>query len=204
MLAALLCRKRRGWAILFAVLTALISPVGAAFLGLFATVLVVHRSPGGWTLGISTVAPTVALTAFFPGGGIQRFSLAPAIPAVIAGVVVALLTQVPMVRTGALLYAGAVILFVLHSDPFGSNILRLGLLAAAPVLIATHRGWTPSLLVAVVALLAWQAGPLISDLGASPPGSIENPGRSQSTSRWPAAGVGSSTTETTDSSMRDR
>ena len=168
LLAALLLRERRVLAVVFAVLTALMSPVGAAFLGLCAAVLVLHRRPGGWTLGISAMVPVIVLVVMFPGGGVQPFSTASAIPAIIAAIVVACLTLVPMVRTGALLYGAAVIVFVVSpGDPFGSNILRLALLVAAAVLIATHRPPTWLAAIAVVALLIWQTTPLRTDLAAA-------------------------------------
>ena len=168
LLAALLCRERRPWAVFFAVLTALLSPVAAAFLGFCAAVLVLHRRPGGWTLGIATTVPVVLLGVLFPSGGVQPFSVGSAVPALIVTAGLALLTRHPLVRTGAVLYFFAILLFLGHADPFGSNVLRLGMLIAAPLALATtHRG---ALLTAalVAGCLYWQVDPLQGDLMASP------------------------------------
>ncbi len=167
LLAAILLRERRGWAIAFATLTALMSPVGAVFLGLVAAVLVLHRRPGGWSLGIPAAVVTVALTVVFPGGGVQPFSFRSALPALAAAAVVALLADIATVRTGAALYALAIVAALLFQhDAFGSNVLRLGLIAAAPVLLATHRS-KPALTVALaVGVACWQVSPLVADLRA--------------------------------------
>jgi hypothetical protein len=85
---------------------------------------------------------------------------------VLAALAVALLTSVPVVRTGALLYAVAVLGFLVHDDPFGSNVLRLGLLVAAPVLLATAERRRLLVLAAAVGVLSWQVGPPWSDLTA--------------------------------------
>jgi hypothetical protein len=165
-LAALVLLPRLGWAAVCAVLTALVSPVAAAFLGLAAAVLVLHRRPGGWTLGIACTVPVVVLALLFPGGGIQPFSIDSAVPAVVVALVLALLTSSPVVRTGALLYAVAVLVFAGHEDPFGSNVLRLGLLAGASLLLATSRRHTLVVLAVTVGFLSWQIDPTRDDLRA--------------------------------------
>jgi hypothetical protein len=166
LLGALLCRERRVWGIVLAVLTGLLSPVAAAFLGFCAAVLVLHRRPGGWTLGIATTLPVVALGVLFPSGGVQPFDFQSASPALALAAALAVLTGSPMVRTGCVLYAVAVLALWLHSDAFGSNVLRLGLLVAASVALATvPRGrWLPLLLIGC---LAWQVDPLHGDLSPS-------------------------------------
>lgn len=163
LLAALLARERRPWAVLFAVLTALLSPVAAAFLGFCAAVLVLHRRPGGWTLGLATTVPVVVLGLLFPGGGVQPFSVGSGVPAVAVALALARLTRSALVRTGSLLYAVAVVGLLAHADAFGSNVLRLGLLVAGVVVVATVR---PTALMALllVGALAWQVDPLRGDL----------------------------------------
>ncbi|MGB8651502.1 MAG: hypothetical protein WCD35_12670, partial [Mycobacteriales bacterium] len=165
-LAALVVLPRRPWTAVLAVVTALLSPVAAAFLGLVAAVLVLHRRPGGWTLGIAATVPVVVLAELFPGGGVQPFSSDSATSAVLVALGLALLTQVPMVRTAALLYAGAVVVFASHDDPFGSNVLRLGLLVAASVLLATSRRNLVVVLAATAGFLVWQVDPTLGDLRA--------------------------------------
>ena len=165
-LAALCVRARRPWAALLAVLTALLSPVAAAFLGFAAAVLVLHRRTGGWTIGIAATLPVVVLAVLFPGGGVQPYSTRSACLGALVALVVAALTSVPLVRTAALLYAVAVLGFLAHDTPFGSNVLRLGLLVAATVLLATSRRRGPVLVLAVVGVLGWQVPPLWGDLGS--------------------------------------
>ncbi|HUR14029.1 MAG TPA: hypothetical protein VM097_06010 [Mycobacteriales bacterium] len=177
-LGALCVLPRRRWAVLLAVLTALLSPVAAAFLGFAAGLLVLHRRVGGWSIGVATALPVVVLGVLFPGGGVQPYTAHSARLAVVSAVLVAVLTQVPVVRTGALLYAVAVLAFLLHEDPFGSNVLRLGLLVAAPVLVATARRRALPLLLATAVVLFWQAGPPWGDL-RSPAGPPLGPLRTQ-------------------------
>lgn len=165
-LAALLALPRRVPTVVLGVLTALLSPVAAAFLGLVAAVLVLHRRPGGWRLGLAASVPVAVLSLLFPGGGVQPFNRGSAVPAVAAAAVVVLLTRSPLVRTGALLWGVAVLALVDHDDPFGSNVLRLGLLFAATVLLATARRVPLLVLAATVGLLAWQVGPTKGDLAA--------------------------------------
>lgn len=165
-LGALCARTRRPWAAPLAVLTALLSPVAAAFLGFAAAVLVLHRRVGGWTLGVAVTVPVVVLGALFPGEGVQPYSTRSACLGALVALVVAAFTSLPLVRTGALLYAVAVLGFLAHGTPFGSNVLRLGLLVAATVLLATARRRGPVLVLAVVGALAWQVPPLWGDLGS--------------------------------------
>jgi hypothetical protein len=165
-LAALVALPHRGRAAVLAVLTGLVSPVAAAFLGFAATLLVLHRRPGGWTLGLAASVPVVLLAVLFPGGGIQPFDAQAALPAVLVGLGLAALTTEPVVRTGALLWTLAVLVLVNHDDPFGSNVLRLGIVLAASLVLATSRVRGPVLVAAVVACLAWQLDPTHGDLQA--------------------------------------
>jgi len=165
-LAALVLIRRRRWMLVMAVLTALLSPVAAAFLGFAAAVLVLHRRTGGWTLGFGCAVPVVVLAVLFPGGGTQPFSADSAVPAVVVALVLAVLTASPLIRTGSVLYAGAVVFFANHDDPFGSNVLRLGLLVAAALLLATSRRNTLLVLAVSVGFLSWQTDPTRDDLHA--------------------------------------
>jgi hypothetical protein len=166
-LGALLLRERRGWAILCAVLCGLLSPVSAAFLGFAAAILVLHRRVGGWTLGIATTVPVIGLNLLFPGGGIQPFSNGSAVPAVAVALTLAVFTTTPMIRTASLLYALAVMVLAVHDDPFGSNVLRLGVLVAASVLLATSTRPLALLLIASVGFMVWQTDPTRGDLRAT-------------------------------------
>lgn len=166
-LAALNALPNRRWAAFFGVLTGLFSPVAAVFLGMAAAVLVLCRRPAGWSMGLATTIPVVTIAVLFPGGGVQPFAPHSARPAVLSALAIAVLTSVRVVRISALVYAGAIGLFLVHEDPFGSNVLRLGLLVAAPVLIATARKMSLTMLVATALIVSWQIGPTTSDLEAA-------------------------------------
>lgn len=166
-LAALVLLPRLGRAAVFALLTGLLSPVAAAFLGFVAAILVLHRKPGGWTVGISTTVPVVVLAIVFPGGGIQPLSPGAAIPGILVGLALGIFTTHPLVRTAAFLYAGTVLVLAVSRDPFGSNVLRLGLLLALSLLLATTAGRTRVVMVTLsVGFLVWQLYPLVGDLSS--------------------------------------
>lgn len=168
-MAALIVVPRRLPAVLLAVLTGLLSPVAAAFLGLAAASLVLRRKPCGWTLGLATAIPVGVLGWLFPSGGIQPYEVASAAYPVIAGLALALLTHSWSVRVAALLYTLAAAFLLLSPDPFGSNILRLGLLLAAPLVLATATEHWRIVVPVVVALAWWQLQPPYADLRAKPP-----------------------------------
>jgi hypothetical protein len=165
-LAALCALPRRRAATVLAVLTALFSPVAAAFLGFAAAVLVLHRRTGGWTLGLAAAVPVVLLGVLFRGGGVQPYSQRSAAMAAVAALVVVGLTALPVLRTAAVLYGIAVVALLAHGNPFGSNVLRLGLLVAATVLLATSGRRGLPLALAAAGLVAWQVSPLWGDVDA--------------------------------------
>jgi hypothetical protein len=167
-LAALLVLPRRTPAAVLGVLTALTSPVAAAFLGLAAAVLVVRRKPGGWAIGLGSAVPVAILGWLFPSGGIQPYEYASAPYAVVAGLLLALLTHSWSIRVGALLYALAASFLLLSPDPFGSNILRLGLLLAAPLVLATATEHWRIVVPIVVLMTYWQMQPTYADVRARP------------------------------------
>ena len=168
-LAALVLLPRRVPAGVAAALSGLFSPVAAAFLGLAAAVLVLRRLPGGWTTGLCASIPVAVVGLLFPSGGVQPYETSSAPYAVLAGLVLAALTQSPSLRVGGLLYAFAAAVFLLVSDPFGSNILRLGLLVAAPLVLATAADRRRVVVPVSAALVLWQAQPSLADLAAEPP-----------------------------------
>ena len=171
-LAALVLLPRRVPAAVAAARSGLLSPVAAAFLGLAAAVLVLRRLPGGWTTGLAASVPVALLAWLFPSGGVQPYEASSAPYAVLAGLVLAALTHSPALRTGGLLYAGAAGALVLLSDPFGSNILRLGLLLAAPLVVATATEHWRLVAPVTAVLLLWQVQPLWADLRAPRPPSF--------------------------------
>ena len=171
-LAALVLLPRRVPAACAAGLSGLLSPVAAAFLGLAAAVLVLRRRPGGWTTGLAAALPVAALALLFPSGGNQPYEAASAPYAVVAGLVLAALTHSPALRLGGLLYALAAGVLVLVSDPFGSNVLRLGLLLAAPLVVATATEHWRVVAPVTAALVLWQVQPPLADLRADRPPSF--------------------------------
>ena len=162
-LAALVLLPRRVPATGAAVLSGLLSPVAAAFLGLAAAVLVLRRLPGGWSTGLGASVPVALLASAFPSGGVQPYEQG-ALPAVLAGLVLAALTRSPSLRLGGLLYALAAGLLLLLSDPFGSNVLRLGLLLAGPLVLATAPHRLRVVAPVTVLLVLWQVQPTWRDL----------------------------------------
>ncbi len=148
-----------------AVLTALVSPVAAAFLGLVGLVLWLHRRPRGPRLVWGSLAPTALLAWLFGDGGVQPFPLRSALLTLLVLLTVVVLTQDPLVRTGAALLLLLTIVLALSSDPFGSNVQRFPLLLAGPVLLATSRRRLVPL--ALVGCLVWQLAPLQGDLSVS-------------------------------------
>jgi hypothetical protein len=167
-LAALVLLPRRVPAGVFAALSGLFSPVAAAFLGLAAAVLVLRRLPGGWTTGLCCTVPVVVVGLLFPSGGVQPYETDSAPYAVLAGLALAALSSSSSLRLGGLLYALAAAVLVLVSDPFGSNILRLGLLLAGPLVLATAADRRRIVVPVTAALVLWQAQPSIADLAAAP------------------------------------
>ncbi len=165
-LAALVVLPRRRWAGLLAVVAGLCSPVAAAFLGLVAAILVLRRRPGGWTVGLACTIPVTTVAVLFPGGGVQPYSKGAAVPLVLLALALAYLTDHPLVRTGAVLYALAVVFFTVHLDPFGSNVQRLGALVGVSLVIAYSRRLTPFAVVVLVGCFIWQLDPTRDDLRA--------------------------------------
>jgi hypothetical protein len=168
-LAALIVTTKPFAAGLLAVLTALSSPVAAVFLGLAAAVLVLRRRPGGWVIGLGCTLPVAILGWLFPTGGIQPYEYASAPYAVAAGLLLALLTHSWTIRLGALIYALASSFLLLSPDPFGSNILRLGLLLAAPLILATATEHWRVVVPIVVLVSYWQLQPPYADMRAHRP-----------------------------------
>lgn len=167
-LATLLMRPHRGRSVAFAVLTGLLSPVAAAFLGLAAAVLVLRRQPCGWSIGLGCTIPVSLLAFLFPGGGVQPYSIGAAIPLVLISLAIAKIADHPLISTGALVYAVGVVFFTIDMDPFGSNVQRLAALIASSMLVAYSRKLTAFVMVAVVGCLIWQFDPTRDDLRSRP------------------------------------
>jgi hypothetical protein len=134
--------RRRPW--LTAALSfgcAAASPVAAVFLVMLAAAdLLANRAVRrAALLGLPALALAVALAVLFPEGGHETFYG----PSVIAafGVPLLMLGLIParerLLRCGVALYVLAVLASYALSTPMGSNVVRLGVLLAAPILVGT-------------------------------------------------------------------
>jgi hypothetical protein len=183
-LAALLAlqRRRRGLALLFALLSPLGSPVAGLFLAMAGVaytlaaggVDVRRKRADGLLLAAAAFAPPAFLAWAFPEGGWAPFPFTAYLP--IPLFALALLLVLPRrersLRWGAFLYGlGASVALVVHT-PMGGNAVRLGALFGGPVLLCAiwGRPWTRSRHAAVPlallfgALFVWQWSPAVRDV----------------------------------------
>jgi hypothetical protein len=122
------------------ILTWAASPLAALFLGLAVTAFVLWRR--GSREGIVVIASTtVALGAsfFFGQGGYMPAPIVRGILGFTACVVVAVVSSHKLVRIGALVAAGGVVLAFTLQSQVGMNAIRLPAIFAAPILVATSR-----------------------------------------------------------------
>lgn len=162
-------RERRALAVALALATALASPVDALFLALAGTAWGLgERRPAGIAVAAAAMAPVLALAVAFPEGGTEPFGFTSLWP-VLLFAPLALALVLPRgertLRIGVALYLlGCLAAFALDT-PVGSNVVRLGALAAGPVaaLVLWPRR---TLLLAVLApfLLWWQWSAAVSDV----------------------------------------
>jgi hypothetical protein len=159
-LGALLA-ERKGhprWAIALGLLTPLASPVAGVFLAFGA---LVWRK---WWLAVAGLAPAVALAVAFPTGGSFPFEAGSFWPALAFALLTAALAPKGMVRTGALLYAVALVAAFVLPTPMGGNAVRLGMLFLGPALVLVAPRHAA---VLAVPLLVWTAIPAVRDLDAA-------------------------------------
>jgi hypothetical protein len=174
-------RRRDGLALVLAVLTSLASPVAGAFLALALLAWALAGRRRGWpvALTLAALAPIAVLVLVFPEGGSQPFVASAFYPALAGVLLIALLIprERRVLRTGALLYAAALIGSYLIATAVGGNVDRLGALVAGPLaacLLAGASGIERRarlLLVLAPALIYWQANAPVADFvaGASDP-----------------------------------
>jgi hypothetical protein len=141
-LAAVLAAARgRRWpaAAVLSIGCAAASPVAALFLVMLALAdLVANRRPRrAAVLGLPALGLALTTSLLFPEGGTQTFSG----PSVVAafGVPLLMLWLLParerLLRCGVALYVLAVLASYALATPMGSNVVRLGVLLAAPILV---------------------------------------------------------------------
>ena len=181
-LAALLALQRRHytWAIVFAALCPLGSPVAGLFLAM-AGVAVALAANGDRTKRLEGIAiaaaafiPPVLLAWAFPEGGWAPFPFSAylPIPAFALACLIVLPREQGALRWGAALYGVGSTVALLLETPMGGNAVRLGALFGGPVLLCAlwgrpimRRAWAIPLLAAGFAALAfWQWSPAVRDV----------------------------------------
>jgi hypothetical protein len=181
-LAALLClqRRRYGWAIFFAILSPLGSPVAGLFLAM-AGVAVALAANGdrakrweGLAIAAAAFIPPLLLSWAFPEGGWAPFPHSAYLPIPLFCVICLLLLprEQRVLRWGIALYGiGATIALPLET-PMGGNAVRLGALFGGPVMLCALwgrpvlRNWftAPLLAVGFAALGFWMWSPAVRDV----------------------------------------
>jgi len=160
-----LMRGRVALALALAVLTSAASPVAGAFLALAGLAYAVSDAQRGLALTAAALVPILVLSVAYPEGGYEPFAANAFWPALAAVALIALLLpqgaltrrEWRVARTGAALYALALIAAYLVHTPMGGNAARLGPLLAGPLLagVLWERRRRTLLLLAPV-LLYWQ------------------------------------------------
>ncbi len=160
-----LVRARRWPAGVLSVLCAAASPVAGLFLTLAALAHAVgeRRLTAGALLGAPALATVLLLGSLFGDGGQEPFpatSFAAALAAAV-GVLVLLPNREHTMRWGAALYVGAVLLARLIASPMGSNVARLAVLLAGPLLLLAGlprgRDRATGVVAALTLLTVWTA-----------------------------------------------
>jgi hypothetical protein len=180
-LAALLAlqRRRYGWAIVFAALCPLGSPVAGLFLAMAGVAVALAAGADrtkrweGIAIAGAAIVPPLFLAWAFPEGGWAPFpeSAYLPIPAFALACLIVLPREQRALRWGAVLYGlGSTIALVIET-PMGGNAVRLGALFGGPVLLCALwgrpilRSWAaPLLVVGFAALGFWQWSPAVRDV----------------------------------------
>jgi hypothetical protein len=159
-------RRRMCVAVVLVAGTAPASPVAAVFLALGLTAWALQtRRRQLIALAALAVVPVAAAAVLFPQGG--RFPFLPGALAwsLIAAAMVAVATDAPVARVGAILYAAACAATFVVPNPLGANATRLGMFVAAPVLVLTARRLrTPLIVGAIAAMVWWQWSPALDGI----------------------------------------
>ncbi|HEY4097229.1 MAG TPA: hypothetical protein VGM33_17030 [Baekduia sp.] len=169
LLAVLALARGRLWLCALAgALTALASPVAAAFLALGLVAWgVTHRR---WTttalLCAATLAPALVLTVLFPEGGDFPFAASAFWPSLAATLLVLAVLPGPQktLRLGVALYALLLVVSAAITSPMGGNAVRLGALFAGPlVALALWPDRRRTVLLLLLPLAYWQVSSPIND-----------------------------------------
>ena len=182
LLALLLARLDRPLpAVAAAIATAAASPVASAFLSIifiaWAIVEPRQRRSFVW-LAAAALVPVLIVGVLYPQGGTFGFEWAPLLWTVTVCVAFAALVppQQRLVRMSAVVYAVVAAVAFAVPNPLGSNIVRLGMYAAGPVLLALVPARRLILVALVPPLLWWQWSPAFDALtrAAADPSTTES------------------------------
>jgi hypothetical protein len=181
-LAALLAlqRRRYGWAIVFAALCPLGSPVAGLFLAMAGVAFALAANGDrtkryeGLAIAVAAFVPPLFLAWAFPEGGWAPFPFTAflPIPAFALACLIVLPREQRALRWGAVLYGLGATVALLIETPMGGNAVRLGALFGGPVLLCALWGrpimrklWAvPFLAIGFAALAFWQWSPAVRDV----------------------------------------
>ena len=164
-LGALLALQRgRVWpAVLLGLLTGLLSPIAALFLGLAGVALAIGGlRTAGAALTTAALVPPALVSLLFPDGGEGPFVFSAFWPVPLLALAFWLAAPAAerTLRIGALLYAAAAVGAWAIATPVGGNAVRLGALVGGPLLLcallAGRRRLTLPLIALLVAFGVWQ------------------------------------------------
>jgi hypothetical protein len=178
-LVALLAARRghRGLAAIATPVTALASPLAGGFLAigwLGAATAARERARLVFAgLAALAVAPVAVLAVLFPEGGRFPFrgGALVAVLAISVGTSVLVPSARREVRAAAVIYAAVALVVFVVPNPVGGNLVRLGMFAAGPVLVALADRRRALVYVLLPLLLWWQWSPALDGMlhsGADP------------------------------------
>ena len=181
-LAALLAlqRRRYAWAVVFAALCPLGSPVAGLFLAMAGVAFAIGerrdrtKRREGLLIAVAAFIPPIFLSWAFPEGGWAPFPFTAYLP-IPAFALVSLLflpREQRALRWGMALYGIGATVALLLETPMGGNAVRLGALFGGPVMLCALWGrpvmrlpWLmPLLAVGFGALAFWQWSPAVRDV----------------------------------------
>ena len=167
-------RARLLAAAVLALLSSLLSPVAALFLGVVAAALAVTRHRAECVAIAVAAALPLGVMAAFSDGGVQPMGVHNSLPPLLAaaGVLVLIPRRWRLLRAGAVVYGVGVIVATAVPTLVGSNVARLGELLTGPLLAgmgSSRRRWL--LAAGLAAAAVWQVAQPAADLaqGNAPP-----------------------------------
>jgi hypothetical protein len=132
------------------------SPLAALFLGVVAVALILRRRRGldGAVLAMAVVVG-LAASVWVGQGGYMPAPVDRGIAGLAACGLLALVSRYPLIRIGALLAGGGIVLALVIPTPIGMNALRLPELFVPPLAVATSRLSMRWVVPAVVVAVCW-------------------------------------------------